>query len=251
MKKLLALICLVGIIVSLVSCTKRQEPVIEQPKEPTVQQAEEPKEDDGVIPPIEEQPVVSKEDEYNRIMCIFGGEQEVKYDNDGNEIPTDTVKYITSVISYYYSDEDIFSEQLEEYSYFGWFLMYSLNNEDLIKEHLPNFERFVVVDENQISGEIYGVPADDYETIVTSFYDVSVDKLRAGELYNEQAHAYVPNGGPGIGELPEIKVVDSFEDDDVIVLDISVEGSNVKELTVKKDNTNIFNGIKFVSLINK
>ena len=107
MKKLLALICLVGIIVSLVSCTKRQEPVIEQPKEPTVQQAEEPKEDDGVIPPIEEQPVVSKEDEYNRIMCIFGGEQEVKYDNDGNEIPTDTVKYITSVISYYYSDEDI------------------------------------------------------------------------------------------------------------------------------------------------
>lgn len=194
------------------------------------------------------------EQRLNEIMCIFGAERKVLYDGQGLPIASDAEEYQTSVISFYYDEQGISSvNDITPYGFFGWYLQYTLLQEDKVAEILPGFERTVLVRNDPISGEIYGAPGDAYERIVTSFFDVDVQQLRGDDLYDEKAHAYVPITGPGRGEQPTVRVAAMKQQNDLIVLDILVEGYNplMFQLTVRKDQSNELAGIKFVSLLPK
>lgn len=194
------------------------------------------------------------EQRLNEIMCIFGAERKVQYDGQGRPIASDAEEYQTAVISFYYDEKGISSvNDITPYGFFGWYLQYTLLQEDKIAEVLPGFERTVLVRNDPISGEIYGAPGDAYETIVTSFFDVDVQQLRGDDLYDAKAHAYVPITGPGRGEQPTVRVASMKQQDDLIVLDISVEGYDPRmfQLTIQKDQSNKLAGIKFVSLLPK
>ncbi|MPN61998.1 hypothetical protein SDC9_209744 [bioreactor metagenome] len=69
----------------------------------------------------------------------------------------------------------------------------------------------------------------------------------------KKAHAYVPITGPGRGEQPTVRVAAMKQQNDLIVLDILVEGYNplMFQLTVRKDQSNELARIKFVSLLPK
>jgi hypothetical protein len=185
-------------------------------------------------------------------MCIFGAEPIVQYNDKGQPIPSVLEEYQTSVISFYYGEEGIAGvEDITPYGFFGWYLAYTLLQDERITEVIPGFERFVLVRNDPVSGEIHGAPGDAYEKIVTSFFDVDVQQLRGNDLYDEAAHAYVPITGPGRGEQPSVRIAAMKQEEELIFLDIALEGqteSHTFQLTVREDKSNAFAGIKFVSL---
>lgn len=192
----------------------------------------------------------------NEIMCIFGAEIKVQYDDKGQPIPSSVEEYRTSVISFYYDEDGIASSQdINPYGFYGWYLVYTMLKAEKIAEIIPGFERFVLVRNDPVSGEIYGAPGDAYEKIVTSFFDVDVQQLRGDDLYDETAHAYVPITGPGRGEQPSVRIVNVEQQDELISLDIALEGQYTEsyslQLIVREDESNEFAGIKFVSLVQK
>lgn len=192
------------------------------------------------------------EERLNEIMCIFGAECKIQYDENGQPMESDSVEYQTSVISFYYYEEGISSaDDITPYGFFGWYLHYTLLQDEQIAKVLPGFERMTLIRNDPVSGEIYGAPGDDYEAIVTSFFNVDIQHLRSNDLYDEKAHAYVPITGPGIGERPTVRVAAIEQREELIVLDISVERNEpmLFKLTVRQDRSNDFAGIKFVSLI--
>jgi hypothetical protein len=201
-------------------------------------------------PPTEPEPTLT-EDRANEIMCIFGAEPEVLYDDKGQIIPSDVVTYQTEVISFYYDEDGIASaDEIDPYGFYGWYMAYTLLQQEKIAGIIPDFQRFAPVGDE--SAGLYGAPADNYERIVTSFFDVDVERLRGEDLYNEEFHAYVPMTGPGIGERPSIRVTDMMQEADLITLEIMLErefeGSSAFTLTVRENPANEFAGIAFVSL---
>ena len=201
---------------------------------------------------VDKEPKVSDDELFNEIMCIFGAQIKREYNSLGELIESDKTEYQSSVISFYYNEEGIpGTTYITPYGYFGWYLEYTLHWEEKILEIFPDYERMVVVRNSPVSGEIYGAPAEFYEAIVTSFFNVSIEELRSGELYDSEAHAYVPNGGPGRGEQPDIRVISGRRESSRIMVDILFEDNpeRVFWLTVYEDEENPFAGIKFISLI--
>lgn len=200
------------------------------------------------------EPIAERTDEeyFNEIMCLFGAEPRIEYTELGEPEKSGATEYQTSVISFYYADEGVSSaSEITPYGFYGWYLEYTLAHEEEIANVFPDFERTSFIRTDPVSGEIYGASADNYEAIVTSFFDVSAEELRSNDLYDQEAHAYIPITGPGRGEQPTIRITTSQRQGDLIILDIVVESSPAKtfQLTVREDKGNRLAGIRFVSLV--
>lgn len=195
------------------------------------------------------------EERLNDIMCVFGAERSYTMDDDGNRTEPDPPEYCTSVISFYYNEEGVpGTADITPYGYFGWYLEYTSERAEEIARVIPGFERMALVRDDPVSGEIYGAPADSYETVVTAFFDVDVEALRSDDLYDAEADAYIPNGGPGIGERPTVHVENGSIEDGLIVMDVVIEDTEYSKgrtlrLTVREEEANPLGGIRFVSLV--
>ncbi len=190
----------------------------------------------------------------NEIMCIFGAKRRTHYDAQGQPVESGPVQYETSVISFYYGKEGISgAEAIAPYWFYGWYVTYTSTREEKIRGVLPDFEPSIIARTTPISGDIYGAPADSYEPIVTAFFDVDVQQLRGDDLYDEEARAYVPNSGPGLGVPPTVRIVEAEQRGELLIMDIAVEDRDepayTLELTVREDESNPFEGIRFVSLL--
>ena len=175
--------------------------------------------------------------------------------------------YQTTVLSFYYNPEGIgSSSEITPYGYYGWFLEYMNRKESETgksREELFPEINFSETYTDDAGNDIEGIPAESFEKLVTSFFDVAPEDLRKDDtLYHAEQNAYWPIAGPGIGERPSVSMGNIQDDGEIISIEVIInEGagndveSEIQEhrmiLTVRHDDSNIYEGYKFVSLIPK
>ena len=73
--------------------------------------------------------------------------------------------------------------------------------------------------------DFYGwsYPAEYYESAVYEFFGVSAEKLRKGELYFPEQNLYNIGGGGGIGNVPYIILNGADEDEDKLILHLTMD----------------------------